>query len=224
MIEAYPLHWPAQKRRTATQDRKSAHFGRQESVKTTYGTSYKTRKQLTLDQATKRILRELDSYTKAGHSYRVPPESIIISTNIPVRKDGLPRSGFRKPDDPGVAVYFELDGRPYCLPCDKWDRVEDNLAAVAAHIAALRGIERWGVGEAHDVYTGFKALPENTLTDAQIWKRLGLSGKPDSWEEVKDAYRRRSQIDHPDKPSGSHEAFTELKDAYERALQIFKPV
>ncbi len=218
MIEAYPLHWPVQKKRTGPNDRKSAQFGKQENVKTSYGSSYKSRKPLTLDQSTRRILKELDQYTRVGHPHRVPRETIIISTNIPVRKDGLPRSGYRKPDDPGVAVYFELDGRPYCLPCDKWDRIEDNLAAVAAHIAAMRGIERWGVGEAHDVYTGFKALPESTWTEAEIWKRLGLIGKPDHIEIVRNAYKHKAKQCHPDAHTGSTQAFQE---AYKLALQIF---
>lgn len=46
--------------------------------------------------------RILDSLEKMGMSRR----DIIISTNVPTRLDGLPRSGARVPDDPGAAVYW----------------------------------------------------------------------------------------------------------------------
>ena len=222
MIEAYPLQWPLTKPRTPESKRQTASFGKKETVTGNYG-SWKTTKPLTLNQACKRVLSELDKYTRVGQPIRVPESSIVISTNIPVRKDGLPYSNFRKPADPGAAVYFSLDGQQYCLPCDKWDRVEDNIAAIAAHINALRGIERWGVGESHDAYAGFKALPESTAAEKEIWSVLEFDQKPDHVELIHSHYKRRAKVCHPDVPGGSEAAFQELQDAYQKALKFFKP-
>jgi hypothetical protein len=215
MVEAYPLHWPLNKRRTAKESRNRSNFSTQ--VSGGYG-----RRMVTMAEAISRVKSELDKYSRVGKPYRVPPSSVVISTNVPVKKDGLPYSGMAQPEDTGAAVYFKLDGKDYCLPCDKWDRVEDNLAAIAAHISAMRGIERWGVGESHDVYTGFAALPESTEAERNIWDVLGLSVKPDNIEAVKKAYRERANVCHPDKPTGSHQSFTELQNAYEKALKFYQ--
>ena len=69
--------------------------------------------------------------------------NVIVSTNVAVRRDGLPYARQRTPEDPGAAVYFKLESVPegLVLACDRWLRVEDNVAAVAAHIGALRGID-----------------------------------------------------------------------------------
>lgn len=83
----------------------------------------------------------------------------LISTNLELRLDGNPRSGQPEPRDPGVAVYFTLKGRPIVLPCDRWDRVADNLRAVVKHIESIRGQERWGVGTVEQAFAGYAALP-----------------------------------------------------------------
>lgn len=71
---------------------------------------------------------------------------LVISTNIELRRDGLPHAGRREPSDKGVAVYFDYRRRPICFACDRWDRIGDNIYAIAKTIDALRGIERWGSG------------------------------------------------------------------------------
>lgn len=220
MIEAFPLQWPVNKPRTKPNDRKTARFSKKA---TNASFTYTFNKQVTMAEACKRVLSELQKYTPAGHFYRVPMDQIVISTNVPVRKDGLPFSNARKPEDPGAAVYFKLDGKDYCLPCDKWDRVEDNIAAIAAHLSALRGIERWGVGESHDAYAGYKALPESTMAESDMWAVLGLKEKPISLFELKVAYRKQANIVHPDRSAGNDAAFAALQEAYQKALKIFNP-
>lgn len=37
----------------------------------------------------------------------------VVSSNVELRRDGLPLSGRPEPHDPGVAVYFQLAGRPH---------------------------------------------------------------------------------------------------------------
>ena len=86
--------------------------------------------------------------------------NVIISSNMPVKRDGLPYANRKDPEDPGVAVYFKLNREEKCFPCDRWDRVADNIHAIGLSIAALRGLDRWGAEHMVDAaFRGFKALP-----------------------------------------------------------------
>lgn len=119
----YPLAWPDGWHRTPAHQRKRATFGRKE---TRPGNSWKSHARLTVNDATCRVLAELE---RLGV---VRDDDIIISTMIRVRLDGRPRSGEPEPNDPGVAVYWERSNEPpRCMAIDLYDRVADNLAAVA---------------------------------------------------------------------------------------------
>jgi len=86
--------------------------------------------------------------------------SPIISTNIPLRKDGVPYATYREPRDQGVAAYFTLKRRQMCFARDRWETISENMQAVSKTIEALRGIERWGSGSmVEQAFTGFVALP-----------------------------------------------------------------
>src|SRR5690606_7384697 len=136
-ITRSPLCWPAWIPRTPAVKRSYGRFGKRGYRG--YGIE-----NLTLAEARNRVLQQLRGFTKAGHKWRCNPDDVIISSDLATRNDGLPRSGQRKPADPGVAVWFELDGKQRCIPSDVYLRIEDNLAAVAATIEALRTIERHG--------------------------------------------------------------------------------
>ena len=43
----------------------------------------------------------------------------VISSNIPLKADGNPYSDPGRMADPAAAVYFQLNSKPYCLPCDR---------------------------------------------------------------------------------------------------------
>jgi hypothetical protein len=88
---------------------------------------------------------------------------VILSTNIELTQKGLPYSNRRQPDDPGVAVFFKLKKQSLALACDKWDRVADNVWAIALHINAIRGQSRWGVGTIEQAFMGYAALPAATM-------------------------------------------------------------
>ena len=45
-----------------------------------------------------------------------------------------------------ATLYFRLKDKPIVLACDRYDTVEANLAAIAAHIDAMRAMERHDVG------------------------------------------------------------------------------
>jgi len=156
----------------------------------------------------------LDELRKLGAT------SVVISSNMELRKDGLPYSAQRRLDDPGVAVYFArlVDGRTVqqCIPCDRWTTVEENLRAIALSVAALRGLERWGAKSMVDAaFAGFKALPERA-GGVPWWNVLGC--EPDASEDrIRDCYRCEAMDRHPDK-GGTHEAFIELQRAFREGL------
>lgn len=182
---SFPLHWPEGWPRTGRTPRRAA-FG-----------------------AGKTLAAARDALLKELRLLGAPAASIIISSNVQLRADGLPRSGQAQPQDRGAAVYFQLRGAERVLACDRWDRVEVNLLAVARHIAALRAQERLGVGTLDQAFRGYTALPEGD----PWWRVLGLSSSGASLADIEAAYLRGAQLCHPDKPSGSTEAMARLNAA-----------
>jgi DnaJ-domain-containing protein 1 len=145
-------------------------------------------------------------------------KNVILSTNIPLRNDGLPYARYKTPDDPGVAVYFQLKGQLQVFACDRWKRVEDNMQAIRKTIEAIRGLERWGSSEMlNRIFKGFEALPETAGESVGSWWAV-LGVDPD-WplEQIEAAYKQAAKIHHPDRPGGSHEKMTELNRAIDEA-------
>lgn len=140
---------------------------------------------------------------------------IVISTNLRVRQDGLPYSAQRAPDDTGVAVYFNLESGNHVLACDKWSRIEDNLWAIACHVEALRGQQRWGVGNVQQAFAGYQALPAPAA--GAWWTVLGVD-RTAPQDAIRAAYLGKVKVTHPD-AGGSAEEFTRVRFAYEQALK-----
>ena len=195
----YPLCWPPGWPRTKPADRKAAAF------RSTRETSYGPRgDDLSMKDATERLERELR---------RLRAADWMLSTNVELKQDGLPYARRRRPEDPGTAVYFKLRGgaEQKVLACDRWNRVEDNIGAVAAHIQALRGMERWGVGTVEQAYAGYKALPEAA---EKPWHDV-LGIPPDApLHTAQNAYRRLAKLHHPDTDTGDTARFQEINEAW----------
>lgn len=146
--------------------------------------------------------------------------NIILSTNLELRLDGLPRANQRIPDDAGACVYFDLEGKDQAIPCDQWDRVEDNIYAIAKTINALRGIERWGAKELlNAAFRGFKALPENAGKGSieAWWDVLEVDPHETTEDEVIRAYKAKAREAHPDR-GGSKVGWAVLLAAKDQAL------
>lgn len=169
MTTAYPLAWPTGWPRKTDSQRADARFGRQQrsTVNYTNGTSasWSHKKALTVSDGVKRVLDEL---RRLG----ARPGCTVISTNVVLRQDGLPRSGQREPGDSGVAVYWhDLTGAPRVMAIDQYRAVADNLAAVAATLEAMRAIERHGGAQILErAFTGFTALPAPAAPGS--WREL----------------------------------------------------
>lgn len=209
-VTAYPLSWPLGYSRTPAFDRQRTKFFR---------TVNKRPERLTIAEAVSRVMDEFHSLAKCGKKLRVDPDYVVISTNLRTRIDGLPASGQRDPEDPGVAVYFEQDGQSRVMCCDRWNTVAGNLAAVAATLGAMRSLDRWGVSDSQRAFTGFSALPEPGKAHARTcWQILGVEPTR-SRNIIAAAYREMAQSLHPDRPGGSHDAMAELNAARDQALK-----
>lgn len=140
--------------------------------------------------------------------------TMILSTNIRPTLRGTPASNVAEPKDRGVAAYFSFHGKQVSLACDKWNKVADNIWAVAKHIEALRGQERWGVGSIERAFRGYMALPERT--EASNWWRVLQVAVNATPEQVREAYCRLANEKHPDK-GGTDQEMASINLAYEEA-------
>jgi hypothetical protein len=141
----------------------------------------------------------------------------VISTNLQVRLDGLPRADQRAPADPGAALYFVMDGHRRCVPCDAYTKVEQNLAAIAATLEALRALERHGSGIMERAFTGFTALPASIVTPRH-WRDV-LDYRGNDLGECKRCYLRKMAEHHPDKHHGDHSRAADVNAAWEQAQE-----
>lgn len=191
MIDAFPLQWPAHWPRT---DRPaSSQF------------------KVSQDQAQRGIRRELAL---------LGARNVVLSTNVELRRDGLPYATRRAPEDQGVAVYFDLNGDSQCIPCDKWRTVAENMRAIEKTVEALRGLERWGAKEmVNAAFRGFRALPAETIVTpytAKPWHEVLEVSPTDPADTIKAAYRRQLKKHHPDH-GGTERDLIAVQRAFEQA-------
>jgi len=145
----------------------------------------------------------------SAEARRLGADHLVISTNLELAPDGLPYPHHREPEDEGVAVYFIYKQQSMCFACDMWDKVGDNIYAIAKTMKALRGIERWGAGEMfQQAFTAFTAPP----APRSPYDILGVRPAA-TQQEIDAAYRKRAKLFHPDAPGGSASAMVELNRA-----------
>lgn len=188
-INKYPLEWPAGREREQNPKR----------------SAFKTSGAVARDC----LLHELKLLGASG---------VIISSDRRVRADGLYYAVRSPGEDPAVAVYFTLKGAQMVFSCDRWDLLHDNVHAIRKTVEALRGITRWGSGDAlARAFSGFEQLPAPGSAFDPVrpwWQVLGCDqGSIPSY--VSACYRDERNKSHPDKNGGSNEAFQAVQDAYQ---------
>lgn len=199
-LTAFPLRWPPGWRRIT--NRKGAKFRE--------GGGYSA-KRLEVGAGVGRVLRELKAMG-------VPSWNVIISSDLKLRGDGLPYATQATSHlDPGVAVYWkDRKGERRCMAVDRYDRIADNLAAIAATLESMRAIERHGGGAILDrAFTGFVALAAPAAQDLPH-EVLGVA-ETATRDEINYAYRRLAQQVHPD-VGGSHAQMTRINTARDAML------
>lgn len=174
--------------------------------------------QVSQDRALQDLHRTL-RLMRAGH--------VVVSTNILIRKtDGLPRSGQRIPDDPGVALYFERKREQLCMACDRYDEVRSNIRAIGLALEGLRAVERAGVTELLDrAFQGFARLSSGSPRTRDFREVLDLDRE---WPDVLYAetflakhFREATAKAHPDR-GGTDAAMREVIEAHETALRVLE--
>lgn len=207
-IPAYPLHWPDAWPRSKSREhakflkKNSDGFGGQS---------------LTVAQGVGRVVAEL---RRMG----IRTDDVVISTNVQPRLDGFPRGDGANPGDPGAAVYWRTrKGDTKVMAIDRYYRLADNLAAIAATLDAMRAIERHGGAAILDrAFAGFAALPAPGNTVARGWREiLGVDASERDLTKVQEKYRRLSSVHHPDK-GGTQEAMAELNWAWAQAQEALR--
>lgn len=196
-IPAFPLTWPDGWGRLKSYQRKRATFAR-------------NKRELTIADAVTRVREELGRMS-------ILDDDLVVSTNLELRMDGWPKSGQREPADPGAAVYWRDKAKnTRCMAIDRYDRVADNLAAIAATLDAMRAIERHGGAEIlNRAFTGFTALEHESR---QHWSDVLGTSALSSRAEIDAAYKRLRGQHHPDK-GGDAEMFNRIQKAYAEATK-----
>jgi hypothetical protein len=190
----FPLVWPIAQRRTSSLDRVNAEW------------IYKR----TLATYRDELLAELA---------RLGAEHVVISSNVPVRRDGSIMVDVREPDDPAVAVYFQRRDSPFVIACDKYSKVRCNVAGLAKTIEAMRAIERHGSPSMlQHAMAGFKQLPAHEANESW-WVVLGVESTADAGD-VERAHARLAQAHHPDRHGEAETGrMARINAARDRALR-----
>lgn len=190
--ENYPLHWPDGWPRTQWGHRGASRFG-----KTGANQIAELQRELRLLGA----------------------RNIVISSNVPVRQDGLPYSDAarRRYDDPGVAIYFTLKGKPLAMARDRYWTPWENMRSLVLAIDAIRSIERHGGATMMErAFSGFTALPAPDVPNH--WSDILQVRRDASRDQIEANFRRLARDRHPDR-GGSNEQMSELNRAREEALK-----
>lgn len=210
-ITASPLCWPNGWRRTRSRSTAKFRKGTGGWKGAPSAQTYQSAKRVEVGDGVTRVLAELKTMG-------IPSWNVIISSDLKLRNDGLPYSTQATAHlDPGVAVYWkDAKEQRRCMAIDRYDRIADNLAAIAATIEAMRAIERHGGAEILDrAFTGFAALPA-PAEQVKPHELLGVNERA-TREEIEYAYRRLAMQFHPDR-GGSGEEMSKYNAARDAML------
>lgn len=185
--EAYPLYWPEGWPRKKDYQRNPSRY------------------EVDFARARDELVRELRL---------IGARDVVISSNVPLRRDGLPLASTSEPNDPGVAVYWtDRKGRPKVIACDVWRRVRENLRATGLAIEALRTLERTGASEILErAFAGFALLPETS----DHWGVLGIPKGSDR-ATIDARFRWLARAHHPDR-GGNADVMAGINAAYHKAI------
>jgi hypothetical protein len=196
----YPLYWPEDWPRTKDSCRN----------KSKYKVEFIT--------ARDDVARELKLLT-GDRYFDMGAAKFVVSTDVPLRLDGLPLAGQREPTDPGVAVWWVQKDQLRVMACDQWRTVRENLRGVGLAVEALRAFQRCGATQILDRALQSFDRPALMAPRPEWFGVLGLTVWPPSVDDVRRAYNGKVHTAHPDK-GGSDAQFIILTRAREEAEQF----
>jgi hypothetical protein len=200
-VDAYPCYWPEGWEQTPPEKRRPSKYT------------------VEFGRARDEIVRQLKVMAAC---------EVVISTNVPVRRDGQRLASASEPKDPAVAVYWaELGPRNGAaqpgykhrvIACDRWLKVRENLHAINKSLEALRALSRAGATQVVEkAFTGFTALaaenPRRSWREVFVWLPSAVVDRA----TIEARFRQLAAECHPDR-GGCHEDFVELSAAREQAL------
>ncbi len=189
-MEAYPLKWPEGWPR---------HKGAHSSDRIFRGPTFHW------DRVFRGLLEEVR---------RIGGTDPIVSTNQPVRADGMPYAQQRNITDAGVALYFTRNKKPLVMAQDRFFTVIGNMRSLTLAIDGLRQMERHGGAVMLErAFDGFVAIAPPSWK--KPWREV-FGVKPDWSGDIKALYREKARNRHPD-AGGSDTLMAELNTAYAEA-------
>lgn len=187
-ISPYPLAWPDNMPRTPPAGR----------VRSPFRTGY--------DQAVKNVTKSLQGFQKDSG----------LRIDNPVMSSNRDLMGRLKDNDPGVAVWFQMDGQWVAFGVDRFPDPAANVQAIHHIIEARRTELRYGgLAIVRQTFKSFLALPAPA---AKHWSEILGVPRNAVREEINTAYRRLAGERHPDR-GGSDAMMAELNAARDAALK-----
>ncbi|MGA5467157.1 molecular chaperone DnaJ [Mycobacterium sp. NPDC050041] len=149
--------------------------------------------------------------------------------------DGMPRAN-AVPTHPGVILNIESRLGPLSYPCDKFDRWQDNLRAIALGLRALRSVDRYGITPGNEQYRGWQAIEAKPAVDATAaaCALLAAVAWPNERPEYRDEWAPKIARDwrigrntarkalanaHPDRHDGDRTLYDQVEQAV-RLLEL----
>ena len=147
--------------------------------------------------------------------WHLDAENIVLQMAVEerhIRKDGWIKAT-ATPDHPGVILTFDSKYGPLSYPCDTFTDWRGNLRAIAKGLEDLRRLERYGITQTGQQYTGWKRIPAKTGggPHAFLAQHSGLT-ENEVRDDPKQAYRLAAKNTHPDR-GGADKDFSEVADA-----------
>lgn len=192
-------------------------------------TRYRQRSQFSAPWSATLELLDREVY-HLGNGRRHPDSVLQIALREQdFRIDGMPRAN-SIPSHPGVILNIESSKGPLSFPCDKFDRWQDNLRAIALGLEALRKVDRYGITPGDEQYQGWRAIESKPSVDvvsaacatiARIAWPYERSENRDEWAQkiATDAnigpttLRKARRNAHPDVNGGDQALWDEVETA-----------
>lgn len=170
--------------------------------------------------------REL-SHLAPGAGYPKSVLQIALREQDFRKTDGMPRAN-ALPEHPGVILNVETGKGPMSMPCDKFDRWQDNLRAITLSLESLRRIARYGTTPGDEQYRGWLAIEQRAEFDgaqaavdalaAAAGLRLSPMVQDRTPDNIAALYRDAVKATHPDRNGGDQNAW----DTVERAARFLR--
>lgn len=141
-------------------------------------------------------------------------QSIVVSSNVTLMEN--------RPRDPGVACYFMWDNIQCCIAVDRYQKVEENLQAIAKIIEAERTkLRHGGLNIVRAAFRGYASLPPPADPSGQLappwWQVLGIP-EGSHFAAAKAAYLQLVKTTHPD-AGGDAARFNLIVEAWKQAQE-----